>query len=280
MAAQAVNGLVGLVGGHPFVYMAEVTNFGAYPAVLVVLVGGLGGCARLESTDALVSPVVAQGLYLGMDLPDGIDFEGTDILAYSAACSVFLAYVSDPAELADSPVAGADVSFRSEANGRLDLTESGDGEYIVTAAEGLVYEQGDVSSVALDVSGESASIVVKPPQAPDFDFPAAVTKGEAFTVDLTGQGYDSILAAVYDVGRSKVTWTNLPEGVEEIYTYTHPVEPLETLEIPGDAFPGHGSYVVGVAGMRLADPEDFVNVNTTLSAFMAGELSLYVTIIQ
>ncbi len=249
------------------------------PILLPVFLG-LGACARLESTDALVAPVVAQGLFLGMDLPEGIDFEGTDILAYSAACTVFLAYVSDPAQLAEAPVEGADVAFLSEGNGHLDLAESGDGKYVVTAAEGLVYQPGDAATVALDLDGESASIVVEAPPAPEISFPAAVTKGEAFTVDLTGQGYDGVLAAVYDVGRNKVTWTNLPEGVEDTYAYTHPVEATEILEIPGDGFPGQGSYVVGVAGMRLANPGTFVNVNTTLSAFMAGQLSLYFTIIQ
>lgn len=241
---------------------------------------GSGACARLESTDALVSPVVAQGLYLGLDLPEGIDFEGTDILAYSAACTVFLAYVSDPAQLADSPVEGADVAFRSEENGRLGLTEAGEGKYLVTAAEGLVYEPDDASTVALDVAGETSRIEVNPPSAPEFSFPATVSKDEPYTVDLTGQGYDNVLAAVYDVGRNKLTWSNLPEGVEDTYSFTHPVERIEVLEVPGEAFPGHGSFVVGVAGMRLADPDEFENVNTTLSAFMAGQLSVDFTIIQ
>lgn len=239
-----------------------------------------GGCDRLQAAEDLVSPVVAQGLYLGLDLPDGVDFEGTDILEYSAACTLFLAYLSDPSDLASSPVEGAGVAFESDDNGRLELDEAGDGKYLVTAAEGLNYEPGDGAQVNVIVQGEAAHLSVNPPEAPTLDLPTTHSVGASLDIDISGQGYDGVIAAAYNVTRNNLTWTNLPEEVDEIYAFTHPEEPQEAIRIPAEAFPGKGSFVVGVAGMELADPSRFDGVNTSISAFMAGEFALFFMVVE
>ena len=45
--------------------------------------------------------------------------------------------------------------------------------------------------------------------------------------------------------------------------------------IPGAAFPESGVYAVGVAGMHVGETEDYEEVNTALSSFLAGEMSFY-----
>lgn len=241
---------------------------------LLISLGLLTGCSRLEATDGLVAPLVVQGLYLGLDLPGGVDFEGSDVLDYSAACTVFLAYVSDPAAIEEAPVEGAQVEFRSEESGKLGFAEEGEGKYGLTAADGLDYEPRDPTAVVVEANGETARIDVLPPEAPEVELPTLLDREQGFTVDLSGQGYDNVLVAVYDLDRSKLTWTNLPEGVSATYDYTHPDGAIETLEVPGEAVLRASTYVIGAAGMRKADSSSFENVNLSLSAFMAGQFSV------
>ncbi len=237
------------------------------------------GCERLKDVDALASPIVAQGVFVGLDLPDGVDLgEESDLLAYSAACSVFLAYVADPSELDDSPVEGATIGFKSDQNGDFALAEQGAGKYLVSAETGLVYEPGDEAVLTSEIDGESARLAVNTPDAPDVDVPTTLVPEEGFTVDLTGQGYDNVLIAVYDVTRSKLTYSNLPNDILSTYNFTHG-DIDETVDIPGDAFLRQSSYVVGIAGMESADATSFEGVSQTLSAFMAGQFALRFVIV-
>lgn len=232
------------------------------------------GCDRIRATEDLAGPVVAQGLYLGLELPDGMTVDGGDLLSYTAACTVFLAYLSDPNAIEDSPLEGAGVEFRSAANAPLDLADEGDGRYLVTAAEGLVYSPDDTALLNFDVDGGTARMSVEAPDAPSVDVASYMTPRQSFTVDISGQGYDNIIVAVYDIQKSKLTWDNLPTTLGETYAYTHLDEPAEVITVPGDALPGEGSFLVGVAGMRLADTEGFDGINESLSAFMAGQFAL------
>jgi hypothetical protein len=82
------------------------------------------------------------------------------------------------------------------------------------------------------------------------------------------------MVAAYDVDRSAMRFENLPTGVEDVYDFTHPDEPVESVEIPSDAFHRPGLYVIAVAGMTVGDPATFEGVNTSMSAFMAGQVAL------
>lgn len=245
-----------------------------------LLLSGLGGCQRLEATEELASPVVAQGLYLGLEVPDGVDIEGTDLLQYSAACTVFLAYVSDPSALEDAPLEEAGVAFRSDENEALPFAEEGDGKYLVTASDGLVYQPGDTAQVSISTGSEEATLSVDAPEAPTVDLAPIMTPRVDFTIDISGQGYDNLIVAVYDVQYNKITWQNLPETVGETYTYTHGEAAVESVTVPGTALPGEGSYLIGVAGMEMADASTFAGANQTLSAFMAGQFALRYVITQ
>lgn len=240
----------------------------------------LPGCDRLALAESAVSPVVAQGLFLGMDLPEGLDFEGTDVLEYTAACTAFVAELSDPTDVEQAPVEGARVGFESAANGRIDLVDQGDGKYQVTAADGLVYEPGDTAELVVGVGGEVARLTVRPPEAPEVDVPDTWEAQAPVTLGLTEGGYQNMVVAVYDLDRSRMTFDNLPDDVDATYAFTHPDEPVDRVTIPGEAWLRGGTYVVGVAGMQMADPEAYEGVNTTLSAFMAGRFALHLVVIE
>jgi hypothetical protein len=232
------------------------------------------GCARLDAVNGLADPVVAQGMYLGIDVPDGVDLSDADGLQYSALCNVFLAYVADPSELADAPVEGAKLTFKSPANGLLRFREEGGGKYTLDSTDGLVYEVGDTPIVSFTMDEAEAKLEVLAPEAPEVDLPASVDREDPLDVDLSGYDYQNVVAASYDLTHGKLTWDNLPTAVDEVYDFTHTDTPIERVEIPGDAFLRKGAYVVGVAGMQVADPVSFEGVNTTLSAFIAGRLGL------
>ncbi len=240
----------------------------------------LPGCDRLAAAGQLLedrsNPLVAQGLYLGMDLPEGVDFEDNDDL-HTSACEVFLADVADPSQIENSPVSGAKIHFRSPSNGNLALSEESDsdGKYLVYSGDGLEYAPGEDARVTFTVDGAEGMMHVATPDAPDITLDSEHKALTPMILDLTDYDYQQIVAAVYDLQRSKLTWDNLPEEVGEIYDFTHTDEPVRRLEIPKDAFQRKGNYIVGVAGMEIAGSEEMDGINTSLSAFIAGRMSIH-----
>jgi hypothetical protein len=239
----------------------------------------LAGCERLqnagETVEGSVSPVVAQGLFLGLEVPEGVDLSDADELAYSALCEVFLAEVTDADDLADAPIEGGDIAFRSESTGGLAFVDEGEGKYTLDSTAGLVYEVGERASIALTVGETEGRLVVEAPDAPDVEVPDEVTMMTGMEIDLSDYAFENAIAAAYDLTRGKMTWDNLPDGVDETYTFTHPEGTVDRVEVPSDAFLRKGTYVVGVAGMEIADASEFEGVNTQLSAFMAGRIALH-----
>lgn len=237
----------------------------------------LVACDRLKATEAIVNgattPVVVQGMFLGLDVPDGVDLSESDELAYASLCEIFLANVTDPANIGQSPVEGAGVSFVSPDSGSLRFGDDGEGKYSLDSEDGLVYTSGEQVVVNVGVNGERVgSMSVRAPAAPEVELPSVQTRNKALTVRV--EGYENLVVAAYDVDHARMAWDNLPSGVEEAYDFTHPPEPVEQVEIPAEAFRRPATYVVGVAGMAIADPDDFEGVNTSLSAFIAGQLTL------
>jgi hypothetical protein len=241
----------------------------------------LSGCGRLDAVSDLADPVVAQGLYLGLDVPESYqdDLAEAEDFQFAALCNVFLAYVADPSELADAPVEGATLTLRSPANGSLTFRDEGAGKYALDSSDGLVYEVGDTPIITFTIDGAEARLEVLAPEAPDFELPGSFERENSLDIDLSEYGYQNAVAAVYDVDRGRMTWDNLPEGVDEVYTFTHTEASVESLEIPAEAFLRKSTYVVGVAGMEVADPRSFEGVNTSISAFLAGRLAVGLVVV-
>ncbi|MDP2316097.1 MAG: hypothetical protein Q8P41_24585 [Pseudomonadota bacterium] len=243
---------------------------------LAVILLFLPGCDRLDAVSDLADPVVAQGLFLGLDIPEAYAdaLSETEEFQYAALCNVFLAYVADPSELANAPVEGATLTFRSPANGSLEFRDEGGGKYVLDSSDGLVYEVGDTPIISFTVDGADARLEVLAPEAPVVELPGSLKRENPLEVDLSAYEYQNAVAAAYDVDRGRMTWDNLPVAVDEVYTFTHTEEPISILEIPSEAFLRKSTYVVGVAGMQVADPLSFEGVNTSVSAFLAGRLAV------
>ncbi len=256
----------------------EVYESGVHRCLPLLL---LVGCERLEVVDSLTDPVVAQGIFLGVEVPaiyqeDLADAEG---FPYAAVCNLFLASVSDPNDLAEAPVTGARLRLRSEANGTLEFREVEEepGKYTLDSTDGLVYEPGDEPVITFTQDDDEARLEVRLPEAPSIDVPGSVDREGSMDVDLSDYRFANAVGASYDLDRSKLWWDNLPDGVDQVYEFTHAEGPVDELVLPAEAFPRIGTYVVGVAGMEIADPVEFEGVNTTISAFVAGQLSIRLT---
>jgi hypothetical protein len=94
-------------------------------------------------------------------------------------------------------------------------------------------------------------------------------------IDLTAYDYDAVLVAVLNVQTGELTYSNEPEGIQEMYDFTHTGSEVKRHEIPGVAFSGASVYAVGVAGMRNAGVDDYSDMNTGLSSFMVGQMRFY-----
>lgn len=246
-------------------------------------------CERLKGADELTKPVVMQGLYLGLDIdPEWAKYlgkgdEDQGAFAYTAVCDVFVAYLSGTGSLEDSPVSGADVSFDSDANKKaLEFDEQSRGKYVLDSTQGLNYEPDDSVEVGTEVEGTNA-LAGRTPAAPDLSVTTSLSLEEDLDIDLTGTDYDNIIVGVYYLDllnggkQQKLTYDNLPTEFLDVYDFTHPTRPVRSLTIPGDeAFPKSGTYILGVAGMEIAPTQRFEGVNTTLSAFMSGQMTLRV----
>ncbi|MFZ5481072.1 MAG: hypothetical protein ACOZNI_30195 [Myxococcota bacterium] len=249
------------------------------PLVLVLL----AGCDRLqqagETVEGSTSPLVAQGIFLGLDAPEGVDLSDAEELGYTALCSVFLAEVTDAGDITDAPIEGGEIALRSPANGALEFEDEGEGKYTLDSSRGLVYEVGETAVISLAVDDDEGKLVVETPEAPDVDVPEEVKMQTGMVVDLSDYAYENALAAVYDLTRGRMTWDSLPDGVDQTYEFTHPEEPADQIVIPAEAFLRKGNHVVGVAGMEIADVGAFEGVNTQLSALMAGRVALHLVVV-
>ncbi len=237
----------------------------------------LVGCDRLEAAgqvvDGLGDTTVAQGIFLGADLPFGLELP-EDSGIYTSFCKVFLAEVTDANDVADSPVSEAEVQFVSAETGKLDFNETDPGEYRLYSQDGLSYEPGQTARVQFTLGNGTGTLSVTAPESPKFDLDDAGMAHEAQRVQITSGSFANLVVAVYDLDRSKLTWDNLPDDFESgVELNDEDGEVLTELVIPGEAFPRGSAYLVGVAGLEIGDAEAFEGVNQALSAFGAGRMT-------
>ncbi|GDX82416.1 hypothetical protein LBMAG42_42270 [Deltaproteobacteria bacterium] len=239
----------------------------------------LTGCDRLDAAgdvvDGLGDTTVVQGIFLGAEIPFGIELPD-DAGIYTSFCKVFLAQVSDANDVTDAPVSGADVAFVSQETGKLGFDETDDGEYRLYSQDGLVYEPGQTAKLQFSLGNETGSLSVTAPEAPEFDLDNEGTSQEAQKVKVTSGRFQNLVVAVYDLDRDKLTWDNLPDDFESgVELNDEDAEPIDELIVPGEAFPRGSTYLVGVGGLEVGDATEFEGVNQALSAFGAGRMTLH-----
>jgi hypothetical protein len=239
------------------------------------------GCDSLldiqDKVDGYTDQFVVQAIYLGLEEPTDPDLAaaldaGGGNFDQGSTFTVFLADAGQVSEIENAPITGAVGSLLSPANGSVELTDEGNGKYTAMAEDGLVYTGGETVTLQVTQGGAQHKARVDAPAAPTLALPETHSKGTALAINLEGQGFDSALVVVLDMGSGSVTWSNEPSGIGELYDMTHGDGGGASVAIPASALSAASLYAVGVAGMVHADPDTFDEVNTALSTMMAGKL--------
>ena len=232
------------------------------------------GCGKFrdlrEAIEAATHPIVVQAMFLGVAPPESdlVMLDDTEF-ASGSAIRVFLADAAGGG--LGAPLRDGSVQVRVGGVPSVDLAEADPGAYQATAEEGLVYDAGVEAAVSV-ASGEHVGrlyVGLPGPAAPGVDFEHS--PGEPLALDLTDYSYQSALAVVIDVTSGEIVWSNEPTDIDTLYDMTHG-DGIKRLEIPGQALATESVFAVGLAGMMASGEDDIEDVNTALSAFLAGEL--------
>ena len=253
-------------------------------AMMMALVLTGAGCEKLqdiqETVEGVTERFVVEGIYLGVESPEGIDLSETAFAG--AKLTAFLADASQISEIESAPIENTALMLMSDGNGgNMPMLDVGSGKYELSHEDGLEYVSSEFITLSSSYGSVDRAISVIAPPAAELDIDPDHAAGSPMLIDLSGQGFDAALAMVFDVETGEVTWSNEPQDISELYDMTHPngfgLEEADDsdalmLEIPAMAFAEESYYIVGVAGMVVADAADFTNVNTALSTLMAGKL--------
>ena len=240
----------------------------------------LGGCAQLkawqEEVEALTNQFVLEGIYIGLEEPE--DELIAEIIQHTklrdgSTATVFLADASSIDEIENSPISGANVAFESPSNGGINMTESSGGKYELSGDHGLEYWAGEEATIYSDYDGVTHRIMTNAPAAPDIVLDEWHPAGDPLEVDLQGQGFDTTVVAVFDLVEADLTFSEAPESIGDLYEVAKGDGASLVVEIPGSALANESLYAVGVAGLVNSDVENFEEVNTAMSAFLAGEFT-------
>jgi hypothetical protein len=250
-------------------------------------VGVLSGCEKLtalqETVEGFTERFVVEGIYLGVETPEGIDLSETEF--NGARLTAFLADASQINEIEDAPIENTALLLMSPGNGgSIPMLDIGGGKYELSTEDGLQYISGEEVTLSSGYNGQDRNISVEVPVAPTLSINSEHAAGTPLSVDLIGQGYNVVLAVVIEAESGEVTWSNQPADIAGLYEMTHPngiliggdedfSENNEIIvEIPAEAFADEGYYIIGVAGMVVSNSSSFENVNTALSTVIAGKL--------
>lgn len=235
----------------------------------------LGGCDFFhkvgETFEGLTNPLVGVGMLLAVVPSDNsVDLEGSDFEP-GTGMTVFLADAANADELDQAPVVGAEVSMDG-----VEADTTGDGLYSIGPQAGLEYADNDTWMLEVMIGDGLATAAIDLPESANFNAPTQHTVGDDLVVDITGQGFDSLLIVVIESTTGDVTFSNEPQTAREFYDFTHRSSGELVVTIPGDeAFPSNNVYWVGVSGMIHTGASDLDEMNTALSTLMSGKMVVY-----
>lgn len=238
--------------------------------LLALLVGCSDFLAIQEAFEDLTNPLVVQSVYLGTgEWPAGLD-GGSSAYASGSTARVLLADAESVDALDQAPVSDAEVVL-ALAGGGVTLRAEAAGSWVADVTDGLAWDPDAAVSLEIDRDGlHSLSLVT--PDAPDLALDGSQPRGEPLALDFEGAPYDNLLVTVLRVEDGATVYDSMPTDITELYRLTHAPGEL-VAEVPGDAFARPGVYVVGVAGLVNAHPDDYEDVNVALSALTAGSMA-------
>ncbi len=97
--------------------------------------------------------------------------------------------------------------------------------------------------------------------------------GEGLTVQVDPPA-EYTVAVVADAS-GNITWTNVPEAAGDLVRWVLTADPVESLDIPGEAFPDpNGIYGLGVTQVSFAPTANYSGFNWLVSNLGAGTLTV------
>ena len=269
-------------------------------ASLLVAALVLAGCNTFD----FLSPHVVEGVLVGVQASDRESSIGDG----PVLGAVFLAEATSIHDVSSNLVTDPDSLTLTTQGERAPLEAAEDGLFItgVDAITSLTWSSGQAIELEMVRDGEAnAGSVVVPappsvsgiPQAASLDaIPddwASLTQeallqlleeqasqvelhpvGQAIEVDLSQEDYEYWIVVVTDQ-LGNITYDNIPKGADAMIDWVLEAEPIDSIEIPGAAFPEPDSlYAVGVAGVVFADTKDYTGFNWLISNVGAGTLAV------
>ncbi|GEM_PF-1556668 len=231
-----------------------------------------------EDLEGLTNPLVTQALFLSVAPPDleGIDVEDIDGFDTAPFATVILADATEVADLENAPIMGQEPKVRVPGEDMIVMEDLEDGTYYADGTDGLIYNSGDVAKLTIKMDGVLHTAEVQMPREPDnLDVPLLHTANENLLLDFADYSYHQILVVVIDIETLEVTYSNEPVTAEELYNFSQDRDVKVRFDIPSRAFNRETYYAVGVAGVLLSSDDQLVEMNTALSAFMAGKFFFY-----
>lgn len=231
-----------------------------------------------DDLEGLTNPLVAQALFLDVAELDFGELDIADIALFETAplATVILADATEVAELENAAILGAEPKIRTPGNGAVILADQEDGTYYAGGTSGLLYQAGEEATLTIRMDGVSHSAVVSMPREPDgLDVPLLHTVNENILLDFADYSFHQILVLVVDINTGEITYSNEPETAEELYEFSQDRDIKSRFDIPARAFNTETYYAVGVAGVLLSSDDQLEEMNTALSAFMAGKFYFY-----
>jgi VCBS repeat-containing protein len=234
------------------------------------------GCGVKDKIEGLLNPLVAEALILGVEEPSTPKLDpGAAGFEPGAGATVFLADAKDANELENAPVTGAEVTYSGGA-GTFTMDEDDGGEYRVDSVEAhdFDYVAADQAEVTATIDGEEHTVSVRTPGPLDLTVPLQHPSGQSLTLDASSADIDNLLVVVFRADTGDVVFSNQPKDIGEFYDLAHS-SGTRTVEVDGAALSGETLYGVGIAGLTNGTESEFVEVNTALSAIMAGDLRFH-----
>jgi len=225
-----------------------------------------------DTIDGITDPLVAQAVILGVDTSD-VDPELLEAADFETgvAVSVFLADAKSVNDIDNAPIGGASVHVNEAL-----VPEVGDGAYLLESNE-MQYTAGQSWTMHALIAGDgsSGSVVLPPPI--NVTVPETHNANTPMNLTITNQDFHAVVGLVVEVESGEVTWSNEPEDIRDVYDLATGSGDTSALLIPAEAFPRVGGYVIGITGLERGEGETLDNMNTALSAIMAGKMRLLPT---
>lgn len=255
-------------------------------SLTTALLGIPVGCSALEDVQGYFQSLVTETVALGVAEPTApeLDLSQVPALPQRGSVASFLADATSVNDLSNALVSGVEARFRVGQTGAITLVEESDGTY--RAPDGFTYTEGEIAYLTFEDADAFARTEVALPRPADLSAVSTTHEaGQPLALDFTDREYYAVIVLVADVGTGELTFVSpdwigsvLGDGaldgsmIRDLYDFTHADEPVQRLEVPGTAFAAESLYALGVAGMLVAEPESYEELNTALSSFMAGQM--------